>query len=421
MTNLHLPQSERRRGLNSELHGFAAGLVRENADEKTSNAALLDGIRLSIYPSLEASEALWKKAETDCACYAFQSFTWLSTWQETIGRAQGIVPLIVHLSDCTGRTLMILPLGIYRRGRLRILQFLGGGITDYHAPIIDRAFAARVGAVEFATLWKSVLKRLPPVDIVWIWHMPETIEGARNPMLALPGAAFLENAYAAALPPSFDEFKAGKSQDFFKDTRRRLRRLSKNGQTEIALPRDASEAVAWVRIMARQKSRRWRESGAADIFQQPEYLAFYEALTRTWFETDNVHVCCLRVDGTVIATDWGLVYNRRFYSMMAGYEEEWAQYSPGRILLESVVEWCIGEPSVEIFDLTVGGEAYKKYWSDHSLAIYECLAAQSLKGLAAVTTERLKRRLLRNSQIRAVRRWMKGIPQANGAQSSASA
>lgn len=394
--------------------------MRRAATEPTKPVSV-NGVEIAVYHSFEACEALWQKAGHDCASFAFQSFTWLSVWQATIGVAQGVAPLIIHLSDCTDRTLMILPLGIYRRRGLRVLQFLGGGISDYHAPIIDRAYAAQVGAAEFAALWESILKRLPPVDVVWFWHMPETIEGARNPMLTLRGANFLENAYAAALPNSFDEFRARQSTDFFKDTRRRQRRLGKEGKVEIALPRNADEAAAWVRIMAAQKSRRWRATGTRDIFMRPEYLAFYEGVTRTWFATGNIHVCCLRVGEKVVATDWGLVYNRRFYSMMAGYEEEWARYSPGRILLENVVEWCVAEPTIDIFDLTVGGETYKRYWSDHSLAIYEYLAAVTLRGLATVAIDRLKRRLQQSPQLRAARRWLKGMPRANGRPTSSSA
>ena len=69
--------------------------------------------------------------------------------------------------------MLILPLGIYRRGWLRVLRFLGGVVTDYNAPLIDPDFAWRIGEAEFAALWRRILDLLPGVDLVWLRRMPE--------------------------------------------------------------------------------------------------------------------------------------------------------------------------------------------------------------------------------------------------------
>lgn len=377
------------------------------ATKETSLSHLKD-CQIFVHSSFEECESAWRAATTDCACYAFQSFEWLSIWQATVGSAQDVTPFLVHLTDRAGRSLMILPLGIYRRDQLRVLQFLGGGMTDYHAPIVDRTFASEITPSEIADLWSDILRRLPAVDIVWFWNMPETIEGTRNPMVMLAGTRFVENAHAATLPDTFAAFKAARSNDFFKDTRRRERRLAKRGHVEVDVPDTVAGALELVRIMARQKSRRWHETGAMDAFARPGYLEFYEALTRAWLPTGNVHVCGLRVNGEIVATDWGLVFNKRFYSLMAGYEAgEWAQYSLGRILLINVVQWCIDQPKIDIFDLTVGEESYKRNWADHSLRVYEHLAARSAKGMLFVVTERLKTSLRRNPRIRAIRQRLK--------------
>jgi CelD/BcsL family acetyltransferase involved in cellulose biosynthesis len=318
---------------------------------------------------------------------------------------------------------MLLPLGIYRRHRLRLLQFLGGGITDYHAPIIDRTFAAAITQPEFARLWSAILKLLPPIDVVSFWNMPETIDGARNPMLFLAGVKFFENAHAATLPRTFDEFKSGRRNGYFKDTRRRQRRLAERGQVEIRVAANVADGVELVRIMARQKSRRWRETGARDMFGKPEYLAFYETLTKTWLPAGGVQVRGLKVDNQIIATDWGLLFKNRFYSLMAGYEGgEWRPYSPGRILLASAVEWCIAAGDIEVFDLTVGDESYKRDWADHALRMYDYWAARSAKGFVHVAAERVKALLRQNALVRSLRRRLKGIARKrDGAAKSATA
>jgi hypothetical protein len=78
----------------------------------------------------------------------------------------------------------------------------------------------------------------------------------------------------------------------------------------------------------------------------------------------SVHISCLQLNGRTLATHWGLVFKRRFYSLMSGYQAgEW-RYSVGRLLLENVVEWCISE-KINVFDLTVGDESYKFDWTDN--------------------------------------------------------
>jgi CelD/BcsL family acetyltransferase involved in cellulose biosynthesis len=367
----------------------------------------LNGTQLSIYQSFEDCERLWRTAVETCTCSVFQSFEWLSTWYATIGQAEGVRAHIVHLADDTGQTLLILPLGIYRRKGLRFLSFLGGIVTDYNAALIDPEFAGNISKMEFSTLWGRVLDLLPRVDVVWLQRMPGTIEGTRNPMITLAETRHTENAHAATLPADLATFKAARSTKLFSENRRRRRRLSEKGRIDVSLPVVPADAIETVETMARQKSRRWRESGARDLFALPGYLQFYKILTNTSFQTGSVHISCLRLNGQTLATHWGLVFKRRFYSLMSGYQAgEWTHYSVGRLLLENVLEWCISE-EISVFDLTVGDESYKFDWTDHSLALYEYLDRRSFKGALFVAAYRARARLKQDPQIGSFVRFIK--------------
>jgi CelD/BcsL family acetyltransferase involved in cellulose biosynthesis len=378
---------------------------REVAFDDASGA--LCGTRLAVYASLAECERLWRRAAEHCAGFAFQSFEWQSTCQATIGAARGIEPRVAVLSDAGGRVLLLLPLGVYRHRGLRVLRFLGDVVTDYGAPLIDREFAAEIRPAETARLWSAVCLFLPPVDLVWLWRMPPEIEGVPNPMVALPGAEHTDNAFAAVLPASMAEFRKTHRVNW-SDTRRRRRRLAEHGTVEFDLATTAAERSEAMDRLAQDKSRRWRETGARDLFAEPGYLEFYRAMTDTPVAGAKPQIAVLRLDGRIVAAHWGLVVGERFYYLLPAYDAAWQDYSVGRLLLENMVECSIQDPAVRVFDLTAGGEAYKHQWTDCSTPLYELLAPASLPGRVYVTGRRLRERLKRHPGLRNLVRRLKG-------------
>src|ERR1051326_4738870 len=122
-------------------------------------------LSISVYTSIDAIETLWRRACTECSGFVFQTHEWQSAYQATIGGAEGVSPYIVQVADRTGRTRMLLPLGIHRERGLRVLRFLGGVVTDYNAPVIAPGFAGEIGHAGFAALWERILAQLPAVDL----------------------------------------------------------------------------------------------------------------------------------------------------------------------------------------------------------------------------------------------------------------
>lgn len=360
-----------------------------------------------MFTSLAECEAVWRSAAEHCTCFAFQCFEWQAAWQATIGAAENVVPYIVLCSDPAGRTLMLLPLGIYRQHGLRVLRFLGGVVSDYNAPVIEPGFAAQLGAGEIAKLWARIVSLLPKVDLVWLWRMPETIEGLRNPLIMLPGAEHSEDSFAATLPSSIAAFRAAHTANW-SDTRRRRRRLAEAGRVEFDTPQTLAAKLEVLRVLGRLKSQHWRRMRSRDLFAEPGYFSFYEMLSTTAFTTVQVHVSCLRVDERIVAAHWGLVFRGRFYYLITAYAAEWSRYSVGRLLLDDLVEWCIAQPGIGLFDLTVGAEPYKRAWTDRSLALYELIAPYSMRGRMYLAGRRLRDRIKRYRRLRNLVRRLKG-------------
>jgi CelD/BcsL family acetyltransferase involved in cellulose biosynthesis len=332
---------------------------------------------------------------TRSSWYVFQSFDWLATWQQTIGDAEGVSPYLIHVADCSGETLMILPLGIYREGWQRVLQFLGGVVTDYNAPLVEPDFASCTSASEMARLWARIMELLPKVDAIWLKRMPEMIDGVRNPLALLDGAKRRDEGHAVTLPITMAKYWASRTTKWAADTRRRRRRLNERFSVKFCCPPPGTpEAGAIVLELMRQKSRHWLETSCRDLFADPGYDAFYESLRKAELAEVQVHIAALKADDTTIASHWGVICRGRFYFLLTGREVGfWNSYSPGRLLIENLVEHCVVHPDVSIFDFTAGEESYKLQWCDQTLPMREYLVSNSAKGAMFVATQQIRQKM----------------------------
>ncbi len=359
-------------------------------DLRVTGAGVPEGTRLFVHDDLCALRERWNQALDHSVAYGFQAFEWAAAWQRTIGQAEGARAIVAELQDAQGRTVMLWPLAIHREGRLRVLRFLGGVVTDYNAPIIDPTFTSQLAPGGIDIIWRAVLKGLPRVDLVWLRRMPATIDGVVNPMTQLKGSRHTENAYAARLPDTREAFRASRSPKHYADARRQLRRLAEIAPVAMVERADPAQAHALTAVMARQKARRWHESKSRDLFAEPGYLAFYQSLASGPQAWSEVAVCALNVGPDAIATHWGMIFRGRYYWLMPGYEAgDWGKYSSGRLLMQHMIDWSI-DHGLTVFDLTVGDEDYKKAWADHTLDLHEWVAAQSAAGWLPVLKRRVR-------------------------------
>ena len=376
--------------------------------------AVLCGARITVHTSLADAERSWREAVAGCACYVFQTFEWTSVWMNTIGSAQRVAARVVDVAAADGRTLMLLPLGIYQNRYFTSLQFLGGDATDYNAPVIDRAFASEISANGFAKLWRIVIGLMPRFDLVYLVRMPETIEETPNPMLYLPAVRPSETAFAATLPATFADFAAARSADFFRQNRYKWRRLAKLGAVEVRFPSDQAERDQIMQVAAEQKTEWLTHYGLTNLFARPEVREFYKRLTNTPFQTGGIVVASLRVGQHIVATMWGPRFRDRYCFLLSSYDRHWSQFSVGRLLMESVVQWCISQRNVKVFDLTVGHEAYKLHWSDHMLPLHQQVHARTSKGAAVAAYRQGRTQLASYHQlrklVRALRRAFRARP-----------
>jgi CelD/BcsL family acetyltransferase involved in cellulose biosynthesis len=330
-------------------------------------------LEIRVFTSLPDAQEVWLNNEHKLAGYVFQSYTWLTTWQLINVRQQ---PLLVQVIDSAGGTVMLLPLCLRWRYGVRMLTFFSDRVSDYNAPLIDPTFAANVTTAELSELWRRIIAEVPAVDIVSLTSLPEHIEGIPNPLLKLDRPTFTMPAYAATLPRTFELYCRERKPRLISDTARQRRRLAAAGEVKFETLQRSTEVLATIDLVLRQRQRKY-----GDIYTRKDFKEFWRSLGELPSNITQVHASRLLVGDKIIAAHVGAASRTRFYWLIPGYDQHWARYSPGRILMLDVIKWCIGQ-KFTTFDLTVGGEEYKSYWCDERMPIYNYRRAVTLNGAA---------------------------------------
>jgi CelD/BcsL family acetyltransferase involved in cellulose biosynthesis len=331
---------------------------------------------LKIYKSFDAEiKAIWLELEENALGYIFQGYEWNALWFDCIGKDwANATPHIVVVSF-EGHPVVIFPFILYQKMGLTCLEFMGGDQSDYLSPLIKRDVT-----YFFPDIWAIVEDSLPSYDVAIFTKMPKLFGEIANPLLEVLPSRLSHEAFSAMLPNTWGDMETRISGKIRADSRRQMRRLSQHGETCFEVAENQSDYLLMLEAMFKQKTRRYMESGVRNILSCSGVKEFYRQAYKHFRGTYLTHLSALTCNGQIIATHWGIVQADRYYWLMPSYAGgEMATFSPGRILQEKLIKWCI-ENNMAVFDFTVGDEQYKKAWANKSLKLYEFTKSKSLLG-----------------------------------------
>lgn len=162
--------------------------------------------------------------------------------------------------------------------------------------------------------------------------------------------------------------------------RRRLRRLSRQGRVSMDIVSgDERLSEALQRAFA-VESLSWKGAQRAAIQSRPETTRFYTDIARWAAARGTLRLFFLRLDRQPLAMLYALEEHSVCHLLKSGYDMRYRQFSPGSLLMRSVVEHCfaMGLRSVEFHG---DAEPYKLYWTTnaHRLKRFDAFSP-SLRG-----------------------------------------
>lgn len=356
---------------------------------------------VAVAPLDEASLSAWPSNRERQRGYVFQTREFLAVWASTIAPARDGRVYLATVRDETGAAALWLPLAIERRQGVRALCFADGGVADANAPILGPGRVPTGKA--FAAVWRDILSALPPVDLIDLAKMPETIKGEPNPMMDLAtvphGTRLHENTRAEDPDP------AVRLRDHRAKLAQAARKLAREAPVATAWAADEAQAEQWFEALVAYKRKQFIASYGYDAFEAHDLLGFYRAA----FGGENfgrlATIAAERHGDAITAAAFLFASPDRVHYVLPAYDaERYGATSPGARLMAHLVDRAVAEGWD--FDLGEGDGAYKSRWTTASIALRDHEAGVTLSGRLYLAARRLAR-LERFAAARArVKRWL---------------
>ena len=311
---------------------------------------------------------IWLQLEQRSHITPFQYYNWLLNWHQTAGSKYSLFIVCVKFGD---QVEAILPLGIDSTRRVKTLEWLGGSHNDYMSPVLhlnsEKVFK------DIHSIWSEVVSALPRFDVLHLAKQVPRLGNKDNPFLNIYPSNISMNSYQSKIGSEWEVFKESIPKKVLADSRRQRKRLSNLGSLKFNVINANENNHAFLKIMFAFKQERYKQMGVNNFLKLKEHRDFYQNIPQSISSTARIHCSTLTLDGEVIALHWGLIDKSTFYYLMPAYNiSEWAKFSPGKLLLEDLMQWSI-ENKLSLFDFTGGEETYKKIWSNNSISLHEII------------------------------------------------
>ncbi len=337
------------------------------------------------------------------AATAFQTPVWLSSWYATVGTAIGGPMLVTIVDSHSGEVAVILPLVRRTDGRLNIVEFADGGVSDNNAPILGPA--APVDAAGSNALWCALRTALPGVDLIRFTKMPATIDGRVNPF-ALVGCchAASVNRNVVTIMESWERYLKSLERRFRKELGRSWRVFLGHEGAAFERIADADTAAHVLAELERQQATHLREQGADYILDRPEVAAFYRTLLADGLADGSVILTALTHDTDVVAALLGIARGDTYVMVrISTGAKEWSNCSPGRLVIVRTMQMLHAE-GFRHFDFSIGNYAYKRRLGVAPEPLRDLVIALSPYGLPLQLWDRACHLIRRNATLRALAR-----------------
>lgn len=177
----------------------------------------------------------------------------------------------------------------------------------------------------------------------------------------------------------FQSLSSRRRQDY-RRARRGLERLGKI-EVEIRAP-DAVAVEAGMAEAMQVEAASWKGREGSAMLTNPRLSGFFLQLATRLARQGQLRLCFLRLDGAAIAMQIAVIHGGRWWVLKIGYDERWAEHSPGIQLMWDVLREAF-ERGLTSFEMLGSAEPWLTIWTREQRA-YRTLAFYPYNGRGAV-------------------------------------
>ncbi|UCI09635.1 GNAT family N-acetyltransferase [Mesorhizobium sp. B1-1-8] len=299
--------------------------------------------------ALDDLERHWWPLWSQCgSATPFQSPAWLLPWWQTFAPGDLSAIAVWSGNDLVG----LAPLYMERHASGSRLLPIGISLSDYLDILCAPGFEEAVGTLITETV----------LSLQWSqWILPDLSAEATSLGLVLPDIEESRSAGHAACPvlalSGDDTLTSSVPARRRRQLRRALRAAQRRGRLTIMRTEAASET--FLAQLIRLHNARWAGQGGGVLTQST--IEFHRnALPR--LAAKHLARCWLiEIDGAVVGAYYGFHHRDRAYAYLGGFDPDYAQESPGAILIGKAIAEAVQDGARE-FDFLRGRENYKYGW-----------------------------------------------------------
>ncbi|MBX7150451.1 GNAT family N-acetyltransferase [bacterium] len=328
-------------------------------------------------------DLFWKSAisEIQSDLYVHYNFFWIKNWIETVysqdlKNQYQFKILVAYEGDSI---IGVLPLMLEVRMRKKIfpyryMVFIGHGMVDYadfviphHCPyetrlrIID-SFLKYLFKHHYG--WEEIRFDLIPESSLNLPILTNLLNSKASMTLTQTLNLFIETK------GNWQDFIATKGKDITSDVNRRINKLRRSGSFEFRF----NEAISFEsffdeikRIHIKRQDMLKRNS-----FYQETGTQNFVFNTMLWTKKENIlDYCALLLNDKIIAYMFGFRINAVRYSWNVGFDPDFAELSPGKILLFMWIKEAFENPEVNEFNFMRGDADFKRKWTEKNRLTYK--------------------------------------------------
>lgn len=306
---------------------------------------------------------------------AFQQPEWLTAFYLYVVKSDDFDPLIILIRTVSsGALLAVIPLIKRRVGNTVLVEYPSCGVTDYACPIVDSEFVAQ--ATPDASQREQILGCLGSHDLFHVHPVRSCDVILWQTLLPVSTYALEFGRHDVNYSPNFQGSRSSNlSLQRQRQLDRKKRRLGDIGDLRLCLmdSDEAVEALNWVR-----NYREGRFEG--DPIQNVGILNFYQNIVACGTSNGFARTYQLRCSEKPVSVCFGIVDENRFcYLLLACDYNNFGKHSPGIVMLDLVMKDWAAEGG-QVFDFTIGDEAYKSYFHCQRLPLFGLTVTRTKKG-----------------------------------------
>jgi CelD/BcsL family acetyltransferase involved in cellulose biosynthesis len=267
---------------------------------------------------------------------------------------------VVIARTASGQLAGILPLIVRHAGLVRILEWAGHDVFDYNDVIAQDPhmadalwrFVSKQGAYDVALIKDIYVQALSLAPLTQLMHR----------------RAQRKNYFLTLEFSSGEAWFASQSRKLRGDTRRKTEKMQSRGAVAFHVhQKNTAVPSAIIDTLYAQKAAWFAQRYTQGAFAKDGIKAFLYALAQDAAQRGELYLAWLSSGNTIVACHMGFVRKNTLYLYHTTYENTYAEFSPGAILMTETIKAAI-DMGLHELDFMRGDETYKqRFASDHRL------------------------------------------------------